>query len=328
MEQLNEVAYPKSKESFPKTDSLINSLENFNEKERKSVGEILKFAGVGDKDVYNISAPFKVGDKNYIMGRVESQLTSTDVVTCFFLKQDGVWRPDLSMPVFKLEDPFITKVGEDMILGGVETRPIVNDDNTPGVGYKTVFYRGENLQDLKRFSEGPDGMKDIRLIELVNHKIGVFTRPQGEVGGRGKIGFTKLDAIEDLNPENISNAKIIEGQFTEMEWGGINWACPLENGNIGALGHIARQDEDGKKYYSAMSFKFNPETGEASPLKIIASRENFPKEGVREAKRADLEDIVFPGGLTINDNQTATLYAGLSDSVSGLMDMPNPFAEN
>ena len=46
--------------------------------------------------------------------------------------------------------------------------------------WRTRFYRGQH-QNLVPFAQGPDGMKDIRLVELPDGDIGVFTRPQGEV---------------------------------------------------------------------------------------------------------------------------------------------------
>ena len=45
-------------------------LDEFQSTEFPYKGEILEFTGVGDRDVYNISHPFKIGNKTVIAGRV------------------------------------------------------------------------------------------------------------------------------------------------------------------------------------------------------------------------------------------------------------------
>ena len=60
---------------------------------------------------------------------------------------------------------------------------------------------------------------------------------------------------------------------------------------------------------------------EVKNQKIIAIRKNF-KPG--EAKRADLEDVVFSGGLVLNGDK-AVLYAGISDAEAQLIEIDNPF---
>lgn len=322
MQQSPEFSPKNPRETFLKPNNCEELLEAFEQKERLPLGEKLRFEGIDNKDVYNITAPFKVKNETYIAGRVESRSTNQDAHTLFFVEKDGVWQPDRDLPTFKLEDPFLTKINGEIIFGGVQTYPMSNIADTGGLGYRTIFYRGENLQNLRQFSTGPDLMKDIRLIELPEKKIGVFTRSQGKIGGRGKIGFIILNSLEELTADNILKAKLIEGQFYEGEWGGVSELHALENGNIGALGHIANKDESGGKHYFAMTFLFNPEAFKSSSIEIIAARKNFPKG---ETKKPDLEDVVFPGGLIKNPDQTATLYTGLSDAEAGRINLPNPF---
>jgi hypothetical protein len=77
------------------------------------------------------------------------------------------------------------------------------------------------------------------------------------------------------------------------------------------------------KHYYGMSFVFDPKANIASPIKIIATRENFP-EG--EAKKSGLEDVIFVGGIAqdASDKQWY-LYAGLSDVESGRIPIEYPF---
>ena len=309
-------------------------LEEFKIRERFPEGEFLSFDGVGDKDVYNITAPFMVGDRSYIAGRVESRLAKGNSEAQFFEEKNGIWVPVHEAPVLRLEDPFVTKVGNELVFGGVETFPYPDANYSDGLGYRTVFYRGDTIQSLRLFAQGPDFMKDIRLAELRNGEVVVSTRPQEpwvEGAGRGKIGFTKLPNLDALNAERILNAKIIEGQFLDQEWGGANELHLLENDRIGVLGHIAYADEEGgkhyyecTKHYYAMAFEVDPDTSISSPFRIIASRENFPKDPAKRSPK--LDDVIFPGGVILNrGGHSATLYAGLSDAKAGRITIPYPF---
>ena len=71
-----------------------------------------------------------------------------------------------------------------------------------------------------------------------------------------------------------------------------------------------------------MWFVYDRETHSASPVEIIATRENFP---AGDEKTPKLSDIVFPGGLIRHGDGTATLYAGLSDTEAGSFTLPDPF---
>jgi hypothetical protein len=70
-----------------------------------------------------------------------------------------------------------------------------------------------------------------------------------------------------------------------------------------------------------MSFIFDPRTGENTPMKIIATREDFPTTA---AKRTDLEKVVFPAGI-VQRGKRVVLCAGLSDTSVGMKKISNPF---
>lgn len=130
-------------------------------------------------------------------------------------------------------------------MGGVEVIT-AGDDPQKIVSWVTQFYRGYRIDSMRHFSSGPAMMKDIRLIELQDGRIGVFTRPQGEKGGRGMIGFTIIDSLEELNEQTFLEAEIFQDQFVREEWGGANEAHLLKNGHVGVLGHMACFDRLGK----------------------------------------------------------------------------------
>ncbi len=282
----------------------------------------IHFSGVdSSKDVYNITAPFVSGGKCYIGGRVEERDSEQSQV--FFFKQSGnVWEADGQIEPLKLQDPFITQIGEELIVGGVE---IFDDEENPGqLNYRTIFYRGSDLSNLRRFANGPDRMKDIRLGQLPDGKILVMTRPQGNIGGRGKVGCIIIDSLDKLDTEHINKAVILENQFIPEEWGGCNELHMLANGKVGILSHIAKYDEDGNRHYYASCFCFNPATGEYSPMKLIAVRANFA-DG--PSKRPDLADVIFSGGLVRLENGKAQLYCGVGDAEGHTITIDDPFTE-
>lgn len=279
----------------------------------------LKFTGVGDRDVYNITAPFEDEGEMVIAGRVERR-ESEDSEVYFFVNRKGEWIPRAGAPTFHLQDPFFTRIDGELIFGGVQTYP---HPAQPGeLWWRTVFYKGKNIQDLHPFFEGPHGMKDLRLIQLTDGRIGVFTRPQGEKGGRGKIGFTIAPSLADLSVQMIEEAPLLPDQFLDDEWGGPNEPRLLKNHLIGVLGHIARFDEEGGRHYYPMVFSLDPVTRATSPIYVIAERKDFIES---PAKRPDLVDVVFSGGLVRKDDGTAILYAGVGDADAQMLLMQDPF---
>ncbi|WP_420851044.1 DUF1861 family protein [Paenibacillus alba] len=285
-------------------------------------GHKLHFAGVGDRDVYNITAPFMNEGELYIAGRVEAR-DSEESEIIFFTCRDEVWTPKLDLPKFQLQDPFITQIHGEWIFGGVE---LYFDSVTKRaiIGWKTVLYRGENLHELKHAASGPWNMKDIRLTALSDGRIGVFSRPFGIEGTRAVIGFSILDSFDDLSETAIIKAPLFRDQFLKDEWGGANEIHLLQNGYLGVLGHISYTDEEGRLHYHAMSFVLNPWTREKSPVKIIATRSDFP-DG--PAKRADLADVIFSGGLVRKACSLVDLYVGASDTEAHYMEIADPFTE-
>ena len=316
-------------ENPPRENSLENSQEG-------PIGRVLKFEGVGDKTVYNITKPFEFPDGHiYILGRVESKDKETDSQIMFFEEKENadsekVWLLVEGAHIFeKMQDPFFSVIGGELIVGGVEIwdkakwgdyMDIENEgfstNSNEHVGYKTVFYKVTDVNNVEKIAEGPEGMKDIRLVDLEdkdgNKKIGVFTRPEikEKEDYRRYIAYTEINSLDELNEKNIKKAKEIKNLFKESEWGGVNEAFLLGDGTIGVLGHKARFDEEGNKEYYAVAivFVFNPETHKFIELEIVAEAKIFGDE--YEPKRKDLENVIFPCGYNENSK---TLYGGLGD---------------
>lgn len=310
----NKLNMERSSKKFRPPLTCIELLEEFKKKKMPLTGEKLLFSGVGGRDVYNISKPFLIGKKTIIAGRVETREACADSKIIFFeKKKKGVWTPVYGTPTLPLEDCFVVNIGDKTIVGGVQVFGNPTTTDPMNIDYRTVFYYCGSDLSLVKFAVGPDGMKDIRLTPLVNGRIGVFTRPQGENNGNGKIGYVELLRLEDITPKNLLRARIIENQFAPEEWGGVNDPYPFKKW-IYVYGHIAYKDEQDAKHYYGMSFTYDPKRHRASPIRIIATRKNFP-EG--EAKTPNHKDIFFLGGL-VRHYKIVTIYGGLSDTGSGL----------
>jgi len=276
--------------------------------------------------IYNPTKPIHNNGRNFLAGRVEP-MTNENSKVMFFEEDEGVWRLVDEAPVLGIQDPFFaTEVQGWRVIGGVQ---ICIDDETKEIIYRTVFWRyRENIFELfddqskviEPFARGPKGMKDIRLIDLKNGRIAVFTRPQGGEAGPGRIGYIEIDNLDQLE-DQISKAEIIRNQFHDDEWGGANDLHLLKNGQIGVLGHIAHFDGPVRHYY-AMAFVFNPENRRASHIEILTTADDFPP--VRP-KKSDLGKIVFSGGLHRFSNGTAELYVGIGDKESGRIKIKDPF---
>jgi hypothetical protein len=301
-------------------EALTALQENIKEKAFKT--ERLNFSGVGKRDVYNITAPFGSAGKTIIGGRVENR-DSEQSILMFFEEKNNIWSPIENANSFDLQDPFFTRIDDMLIVGGVEIAP--SPCGTPGkLTWRTIFFKGKDIYSLERFFQGPEHMKDIRIVELSNKRIGVFTRPQGSHGGRGKIGYTEVGSLNDLNEDVILGAKLLE-QFHPDEWGGANEVHLLKNGKLGVLAHIAKFSNEGKdRHYAASAFLFDPTTNDYSQMKIIACRDLF-NEG--NAKRPDLKDVIFSGGLKRMENGKAILYAGAGDAEAYWLEIDDPFCE-
>ena len=319
-----------------KIKTIDDLLEEFQGNEQLQ-GEKLQFTGVENKDVYNSTTPFEYQGQQYIIARVESPDRDTDYRSVFFTKSEGKWSPVKDIPSLNLQDPFISKINDQFIIGGVEVYSQPLDEYPDNLNYATSFFQGRDLNKLEKFFQGPERMKDLRIIRLANGKIGVFTRP-GDIFTRsedkigGMIAYTEVDSLKDLKIENINKAEIIENLFNTTEWGGANALYLLENDQIGVIGHIARINSAGEKEYYALSLEFDPKQRQFSHKKIITTRDNFPEGKTKNIKYGDnrsadyLKHIIFPGGIKIKNNNETYLYAGLSDSEEGKIRIDYPFS--
>ena len=284
----------------------------------------LTFVGVDGLDVYNISGPFSNPDdpgQVLIAGRVEARDSERSTIRFFTETPSGEWVLVRTLPTFDLQDPFVSVHGGVLHLGGVE---IVEDPaGLPGnpFRYRTVILACPSLPAARPVFTGPWGMKDIRLVDTQDGRLGVFTRPRHGADGRGRIGFTIIDSMADLTVEVVESAPRLADLFIAEEWGGVNQATLLDDGRLGILGHIASFDDEGSRHYYPMSLVLDPADSTWIDLHMLFERRDLP---AGESKRRDLVDVVFPGGLAW-DRQGVTVYCGAGDAEAYQVTIPVPF---
>ena len=286
----------------------------------------LVFKGVEGFDVYNPSIPFKWEGKDYLFGRIEKRDEwAQSWIGLFEKEKKDQWRFIRRIKDYQLEDPFVSFIGDEIVLGGVR----VTHKGSEIDKFHTYFFRGKDLNNLVHFATGPECMKDIRLVELDNYQIGVFSRPKNKeikklYGSYAVIGFTIIDNLEELTTEVIETAPYIPGLFSKGEWGGCNQAYNLGNGLIGVVGNKCYCSQNKKTTtYTVISFIFDSVKHEISNLKLIGTRPCFP-EG--PAKKSWLTDCCFPAGIVFKKNNKVDLYSGINDCEVGRIVIDNSFA--
>lgn len=291
---------------------------------------LLRFYGTEGWDVYNCSIPFDWQGKRYIFGRVERREDFANSTAWLFEKVgEDVYRPVPGSAILPLEDPFIQVIHGELILGGTHVRKSQGEIDE----LRAYFYRGTDVRWLTHFTCGPANMKDVRLVELEDGRIGVFSRPRNEeiearYGSGAMVGFTIIDTIEQLNAEVIENASYIEGLFDKGEWGGCNQCYLLKDGRIGVIGHRSYKRMNHAwvelQVYVNISFIFDYKTFTVSNIRIIGDKPSYPDT---EYMLDYLEDCAFTSGIVMREDGKADLYSGLGDVAEGRITIDAPFGE-
>lgn len=248
---------------------------------------------------------------------------------------DG-WSPGYGPAFEGMEDPFVTVVGDELVLGGVVidfstarriadpielTSPSHFDYTKATPTVTTVFYRGRSVHELRHFAT-VRGMKDVRLAQQGDGRIVVATRPQGGDAGIGRIGIAVVDSLDDLTQAVVDGATLLANDVADDVKMGPNQLHALRGGELGVIAHAAYRATDGDLSYAAVAFRVD-RVLRASPVEVIALRDDWP---AGEAKRSQVADVVFPSGIERHGDGTATLIAGLSDGAIGALEIPDPFA--
>lgn len=297
----------------------------------KTVYESVKltFHGVEGYDVYNTSIPFQWQGKTYIFGRVERRKEwARSWVRLFELTGEDDWTLVADSMIYQLEDPYVTCIADKLVLGGTHVRLKSGEIDT----YYGYFYIGTDINDLYYYTTGPDYMKDIRLIELADGRIGVFSRPRNDAilhryGSESQIGFTIIDRLADLTGEVIEQAPYIPDLFATGEWGGCNQVYLLSSGLLGVIGHMSQNEMNSAgeqvSLYLNIAFVFDPCAHAVIDQRIIGTRSCYPPG---PAKRPNLADCAFTSGIVMRPEGKVNLYSGVGDTEEGRIVIDYPFA--
>jgi Protein of unknown function (DUF1861) len=281
-------------------------------------GTIVRLEGRDGLDGYNPSGPVSLGGSRHVYVRLEprgDEFSSWAVP--FRQLSDEDWVIDRDLLTLRAQDPAVATVGNEIVVSGVQIVARRHDY----VYFRTVFWRGTSFADLSEFAAGPAQMKDIRLVGLEDGRIGIFSRPMGSVGGRGKVGYTEVEGIDQLTSAAIAGARLIEPQPVDDHWWGVNDVYDLGAGLLGILGHVAKFGPGWERHYYGFAGIFDRrEHRLIHGPKIIAKRSMFPDSA---AKRPDLVDVVFPTWI---DREKGLLFAGISDVAVGVTPIRDPFA--
>lgn len=308
---------------------LLKTREAFQKNARIYDRALLKFHDTMGFDVYNCSIPFQWKGKRYMFGRVERREDFANS-TAWLFEEVGKdeYAPVPHSMIYPLEDPFIAFIHGELIMGGTHVRKTQGEIDT----YYGYFYRGAP-EWMTHFTCGPRGMKDIRLVELKDGRIGVFSRPRGpqvekQYGSGAVVGFTVIKDIGELNAQVVESAPVIENLFGPGEWGGCNQCYLLRDGRIGVIGHRSYRDQDAQGgvllVYVNISFIFDPATHTASDMKMIGDKQCYPDT---EAMQPSLVDCAFTSGIVMRRDGKADLYSGLGDVTEGRITIDAPFGD-
>lgn len=280
-----------------------------------------------DITFYNPSAPFRLNDEEgsptYQFFRVEP-LGKEDSYAAPYKLENGIYQPVHQLERLKLEDPSVVRIQGKNILIGVEVWPDPTAENRYGTNYRNVFYEIiGNFDEYKLIGSGPPRMKGIKLIDLGSDGIGVMSRPHIDKMNRGVLAFHIVSSLDDLTPEKLAMGNIIHNQVPAGNWVGVNAMYELPNGDIGVLGHVAYEDKLLGKQYAAMVFRYNWRTHLATPLKVIATVDEFPES---EAKTPFHTGVMYPCDLKFDYYAPyATLTASVYDARYGGTRIFNPW---
>jgi hypothetical protein len=295
-----------------RTEQLLATYRNGGARPRAA--RRLTFEGVGDRDVYNVSARFAGPDGTSLLaGRVEHRADERSETVIFALGTDGTWRPLPGAARPALQDPFVFLHDGATHLGGVEVVEVPDaplPDGRPTLVYRTVVLRLSDPRHPAPAFAGPWGMKDLRFAELGDGRLAVLTRPQGGSDGRGRIGVTVVPSLAALTLADVATAPRLEHLFAADEWGGVNQATLLADGTLGLLGHIARFDAAGDRHYYPIAFELDPATSAYTTPRLLFERADLPPGA---SKRPDLADVIFPGAM-VPHGGGVTVYCGAGDA--------------
>ena len=314
----------------------------------KKVGSLFEVHGIKSDEIAYNPAVIVQGNTKIIAARVESlnshwldpELYDPHVI--FFTQHDNVLVPIPDTPVFyRLEDPWATWLSgsngkPQLLFGGVK---VDFNDKIPVI--TTQLYLAPSVQELD--VDNPIAeirhMKDVRVVQLQTGKIAVFTRPMVGKASPGRIGFTIVNNVQDIE-KAVVYAKLLKFNLDKNARIGANEAYIITKTEstgivkelVNVFCHVATTDpikqerneifdfEKGPIHYSGYQFELDPNNpyDEIITLNKIADRSDFPLND-KFSKGERYDDIIFPGGT--GGSKETQYFAGVEDTRIGAIDI-------
>lgn len=258
----------------------------------------------------------------------------------FFKRSGNCLHPLTNTPIFyQYEDPWATwiKSGDkvpQLLFGAVKF-----DSKNHLVS--THLFIAENVRGLNKTNPVAiiKGMRDIRVTQIKNGQLAVFTRPTQGQAHPGRIGFTLINTVEEIETA-VTKAPLLKFNLNIHTKIGANeaWTQTITNSSgiiqesIHVFCHLGTTDptrqndrlvhdfEHDPIHYSGYEFNLDPQNPFAKPLTLrkIADRRDFPKNTLL-SKNILYKDVIFPGGTGGSD--FSEYYAGVEDARVGVLDL-------
>lgn len=206
------------------------------------------------------------------------------------------------------EDPALTRINRRLANGAIENIWLLSVVDAQPYPFKpnelrdlhTRFYAGTSLDALEHVADGPEGMKDIRVVRgnPESTELHVFGRPRLSEAN-GNITHTIVDSLEKLNAKAILDAPYVdERMFPSINgvWGGVNDAVQVSPDRYILACHRAWRTGEHSVHYEPVLFGYDVRKKGVIDLGTLATSVDFPKGKVKNNEDVDLGDVVFTGG--------------------------------
>ncbi len=292
-------------------------------------------------DWYNPTQPFN--DKGDRIMAVRFEPRDSELSLVGFIKEDqrtGKYRFDYTRPIIDMaQDPSVTFDNKGNLILGVVKIHVNNDGKI--THFKTVQFIGHDVRNLRVFQTLQG--KDNRPVQL-DDRVRGFYRPQGEVGGSGKLAVRNYPDWEEYRKDAraLTEADLLTTNFQDGNHGGPNF--PLPDGQV--YGHIAEIGRDKKgdivklDYYDTWKltdletgqfiYKEDPKTGILTPvIKVVGDRLDYPaeipdKDPANPQKR---RNVSFTGGVVHLPDGKVMRINGACDTRIGTRIFNNPMLD-
>jgi hypothetical protein len=288
-------------------------------------GKLLTLTGIKSKEIgYNPAVIQTPTGETIIAARIEDvnsywlNPTLYDPHITFFNRRGDCLEPIVDAPIFyQYEDPFVTWITENnmrqILFGAVK---LDFSSSIPTIA--TYFFLAPNIFELNESKPVAiiKGMKDIRVCQIEDGQLAVFTRPTEGIAFPGRIGFTRINKIEQLEVAAL-NAPLLRFDISQEIKMGANEAC-LINDTIHVMCHQATTDSVNNYHYAVYEFNIHPTNpfGGCVRLREVATRNDFPK--INGLSKGNIyQDVIFPGGT--GGSSHSDLYVGVEDSAIGVI---------